>query len=244
MPAIWSFRAPMAFMTPIWRVCWARMADTVLTTRKPETTSARAPMKPSTRKKPCSRSLAGWRPGTGTKLPKTVTPARSSLAATSSATTCTPALSRLASATRMRSSSKLVPIAQVAQRLGRHVAGDPSDVEGWRRADLVRWPRRRGVGLAVDRLDGQRAGLGSSGSTWRELRSTTTSPRSGGQPPRSRIDQVQSLVLEVRDGGQEHLAVAAIRGLQADRHAPAALGVRDAAHVVGPCRPGSRRCGP
>ena len=27
MPAIWSLRAPIAFITPIWRVCWARIAD-------------------------------------------------------------------------------------------------------------------------------------------------------------------------------------------------------------------------
>ena len=43
-PAIWSLRAPIAFITPIWRVCWARIADTVLTTRNPDTTRASPPM--------------------------------------------------------------------------------------------------------------------------------------------------------------------------------------------------------
>ena len=34
------FRAPIAFITPIWRVCWAMIALTVLTTRKPEASRA------------------------------------------------------------------------------------------------------------------------------------------------------------------------------------------------------------
>ena len=35
-------RAPTAFMTPIWRVCWAMIAFTVFTTRKPEARRARS----------------------------------------------------------------------------------------------------------------------------------------------------------------------------------------------------------
>ncbi len=95
-------------MIPIWRVCWARIADTVLTTRNPDTINASAPMNPSTRKKPWSRSLAGWRPGTGTYEPKTGMPARWTRVETSSATVRIPSWSSVESLALMRSSSKVV----------------------------------------------------------------------------------------------------------------------------------------
>ena len=44
-------RAPMAFMIPIWRTCWVRMAVRVLTIRKPLKSSDSAPMPPKINEK-------------------------------------------------------------------------------------------------------------------------------------------------------------------------------------------------
>ena len=104
--------------------------------------------------------------------------------------------------------------------------------------------------LAVGRLDRQRLAVGQRLELERAaLDDDLTALR---RPAAALgVDEVEALVVEVGDGRQEHLAVAAIRGLQADGHAAAALGVRDPAHpahgvdqrLVDGCREERRRGG-
>ena len=90
-PAIWSFRAPIAFMTPIWRVCWARIAAIVFTTRNPDTMSDSAPMTPEDEEEALEQLVGrvlARRRHVGRRRP--ARPARSSRSRTSSATRADP----------------------------------------------------------------------------------------------------------------------------------------------------------
>ena len=74
MPAIWSFRAPIAFITPIWRVCWARIADRVDDEEPGHHQRQRADHAED--EEEALEQVAGCLPGTGTNEPNTRVHAR------------------------------------------------------------------------------------------------------------------------------------------------------------------------
>ena len=105
MPATWRSRAPTAFIIPIWRVCWARIALIVLITRNPDTTRLRAPIAPRMRNSALRTSWAGCSPGVGTWTNATGEPAFSIRSFTSFAIARFSARVGSATSVRIRSSS-------------------------------------------------------------------------------------------------------------------------------------------
>ena len=105
-PATWRSRAPTAFIIPIWRVCWAMIAEIVLITRNPDTARLSTPIAPRIRNTALRTSWAGCSPGVGTWTNATGAPAFSRRSRTSPATARAWARVPSGFATRMRSSLK------------------------------------------------------------------------------------------------------------------------------------------
>ena len=73
--AICVRRPPTDFMMPTWRTCWDMIAETVVTTRKPESASAMTPIASNSKVIALKMSPRKWLPGSGTVVRYVLTPA-------------------------------------------------------------------------------------------------------------------------------------------------------------------------
>ena len=230
MPAIWSLRAPIAFITPIWRVCWARMRRHGVDDEEPRHDERQGADDAEDEEEALQQVVRGVLAGHRHVAPVHGDPA--------SFETGTDVLDERADAVTVKgrvggADAELVVLvaeAQVLEGVRRDVAEHPADIERGRRADLVvDAGDLQLVDLAVGGLDGD---LLARRQVLQHQRTPLDLDLALPGRPRTAAGfgrhEVQALIAEVRDGGELELAVRVRAGDEADRDAPATLGIGDA----------------
>ena len=168
-------RAPTAFMTPIWRVCWAMIAFTVFTTRKPEASEGEEAQEAEDQEDAGEQVVGGVLAGRRDEGEEDRHPGP-----------LQPLAHRLGDAADLVAGQRRVvdedpqlvvgrAVAEVGERLEGDVPVEATDVEGGRRPDLVGEPGdpepvdRSVDGLDLDVAGGRDVGQGEARALQEEV---------------------------------------------------------------------------